>query len=189
MDDVLALEFVEDVRITDDRVAVRAGRVGRLEQAPAGALARIIVAHRDLAADHVQFLCQLIGRQRRVLEDVAKDVDGHDRAVIGHIDVIHRAIEGRVGVHVPAGLLHLLINAPGATFLGAFEKHVLENVGEARAHPCAFVDAAGAAPSLRGDDRRGVILAHDDGQTILQRNQPSVGLPVCGCGCQCHARA
>ena len=89
--------------------------------------------------------------------------------VFGHIDVINRAIERRVGVHVTAGFLHFLVDAPAPRGGGAFEEHVFEHVRQAGAQPFAFVDAAGLAPGLRRNHRRAMIFANDDGKAVFQR--------------------
>jgi hypothetical protein len=67
--------------------------------------------------------------------------------------------------------LHFLVDAAAGPGGGAFEKHVLQNVGKARPQPFAFGNAAGVAPGLGGDDRRAVIFAGDDDQAILQRRE------------------
>ena len=133
--DVLRLQLVENVRITDDRETIRAARVGGFKQSPARAAARIVLSHVHLAADHVHLLGQFIRRQRRVLHDVAQDVNRRARAGVRHVNVIHRAVEARVGVHVTAGFLHLLVNPAAGPRGGAFEQHVLQHVRQSRAEP------------------------------------------------------
>ena len=121
------------------------------------------------------FLGQFVGRQRRVLHDVAQDVDGDARAGVRHVNVIHRAVETRVGVHVTAGFLHFLVNAAAGPRRGALEQHVFEHVRQPGAEPAAFVNAAGHAPRLRRHDRRAVVFAHDDGQAVVERGQSDAG--------------
>ncbi len=110
-EDVLALEVVENGRITDDGIAIRAARVGGFEKAPAGAPGWIIRVHVHLPQDDLFFLFKFVLRERRMLADIAENVDGGARAGIGDIDVIHGAIKRGVGVHVAAGILDLLVNA------------------------------------------------------------------------------
>ena len=93
------------------------------------------------------------------------------RAGVRHVDVIDRAVEARVGVHVTAGFLHFLIDAAAGARGGAFEKHVFEHVRKARAEPFAFMNAARHAPRLRRNHRRAVILAHDDRQSVFERGE------------------
>jgi hypothetical protein len=87
------------------------------------------------------------------------------------IDPIDRAIERGIGVHVTAGFLDFLVDPAWAAGGGAFEEHVFQDMREAGAEPASFVDAAGAAPGLSGDDGRAVVFADDDGETVVQGDQ------------------
>jgi hypothetical protein len=161
--DVLALKRVEDVAVADDREAIRAARVSGLEEPAARAATGVVVAHVHLAADDVELLLQLVVGQRGVLHDVAEHVHGDARAGVRGINVIHRAVEARVGVHVAADVLHLAVNLPRRTRGRAFEEHVFQHMAQARAEPAALVHTARLRPRLRGHDRRGAVLAQDDG--------------------------
>ena len=173
--DVVRFEFVEDVGIANDGEAIRAFDVGDFKQPSARAAARIVLAHVHLAADDVHFLRKFSRRQRRVLHDVAQNINRLHRAGVRHVHVIDRAVEAGIGVHVTAGFLHFLINAAAGPRGRALEQHVFEHVRQPRAEPAALVDAARAAPRLRGDNRRAVILAHDDGQAVVERGQGDAG--------------
>ena len=161
--------------IADDRETIRTLGVSGFKQPPARAPTRIVMAHIHLAADDIHLLAQLIGGQCGVHHDVAKNVDGDLRARVRHVDVIDRAVEGCVGVHVTAFILHLFVDDARRAIRGALEEHVFEDVRQSRAEPFAFVDAARRAPRLRGDDWRVVILAHDDGQAVFERGQGDAG--------------
>ena len=145
------------------------------KQPAAGATAGIVLAHVHFAADDLEFLGQFVRRQRRVLHDVAQNIDRRGRAGVRHVNVIDRAVEARVGVHVTAGFLHLLVNAAAGARGGALEEHVFEHMREAGAEPFALVNAAGHRPRLRGHDRRAVIFAHDDDQAVFERGQGDAG--------------
>jgi mannitol/fructose-specific phosphotransferase system IIA component (Ntr-type) len=119
----------------------------------------------------------LANRKVGELNFACTDCHGDARAGVGHVNVIHRAVEARVGVHVTAGLLHLLINAAAGTRRRALEEHVFEHVRKSGTEPFAFVNAARHRPRLRGDDRRAVMAAamerlplppHADRSVILQ---------------------
>ena len=110
-----------------------------------------------------------------MLHDVAQDVYRRGRAGIRHVNVIDRAVEARVGVHVTARFLHLLVNAAAGARGGALEEHVFEHMRKAGAEPFALVNAAGHGPRLRGDDRRAVIFAHDDDQAVFERGEGDPG--------------
>ena len=73
---VVTGDAIEEVQQSDDRIAVRALGVGGRKKPHAGTTAGVVFAHVHLAADDVEFLLKFIGRQRRVLEDVAENIDG-----------------------------------------------------------------------------------------------------------------
>ena len=133
------------------------------------------MAHVHFAADDIHFLRKFVRRQRGVLHDVAQNINRLHRAGVRHINVIDRAIKARIGVHVAASFLHFLVNAAARTRRRAFEQHVFEDVRQASAEPCAFVDAASHRPRLRGDDGRAVVFADDDGQTVFKRRELDAG--------------
>ena len=110
-----------------------------------------------------------------MLHDVAQDVNRRARARVRHVNVIDRAVEARVGVHVTAGLLHLLVNPAAGPRRGALEQHVLQHVRQSRAEPAPLVDAARHRPRLRRHHRRAVVLAHDDDEAVVQRGEFDAG--------------
>ncbi len=173
--DVVRLQLVENIQIADDGEAIRAARVGGFKQAAAGAAAGIILAHVHFAADDIEFLGEFIRRQRGVLHDVAQNINRRGRAGVRHVNVIHRAVEARVGVHVTAGFLHFLVNPAAGARRRAFEQHVFEHVRQAGAEPFALVNAAGHRPCLRGNDRRAVVFAHDDDEAVFERGEGDAG--------------
>ena len=173
--EIFAADFVENIRIADDGETIRTLGVGGLEQATRGALMRVVLIHVHLAADDVHLLREVRLGQRRVLHDVAEDVDGDLPAGVGDVDPIDRAVERRVGVHVTTGLLHLLIDAVGGASCGALEEHVLETMGEPGSEPSSLIDAARLAPGLGGDDGRAVILADDQREADWQCAEADAG--------------
>ena len=173
--DVVRLEFVENLRVTDDGETAWITCVGRFKEALAGAPAGIVAAHVHFAADDLQLLVQLGFGEAGVLHDVAQNINGDPGSGVGNVDVIDGAVEGSVGVHVAAGVLDFLVNAAAGAAGGAFEKHVFENVGKAGAEPMALHHAPGVAPGLGGDDRRAVVLANNDDQPVVQGVQADAG--------------
>ena len=169
-DDVLSFQFVEDVEQANDGQAIRTAYIRSFEKSFTRTPVRVVLPHVHLAADDVELLGERLLGQRGVLDDVAQDVDGDARAGVRHVDVIDRSVERRVGVHVTAGFLNLLIDPAAGACRRAFEKHMLEHVRKTGAEPRPFVDAAGLAPHLRGDDRCGVVLAEDEGQAVVERD-------------------
>jgi len=105
------------------------------------------------------------------LHDVTEDVDRDSRSGVRHVDVINRAVEGRVGVHVAASLLHFLVDTAAWPGRRAFEEHVLQHVRHARAEPFSLMNAARHAPRLGRNHRRAVIFADDNRQPVVERGQ------------------
>jgi hypothetical protein len=120
---------MKNVRISDHRKAVGAAGIGRFEQPAAGASHRVVHVHVHLANDDLLFLLHLLRWQRGVLHDVTEDIDRHLGAGVRHVDVVHRAVERGVGVHVAARFLHLLVDPAARAGGGPLEQHVFEHVG------------------------------------------------------------
>ena len=150
---IISSDAIEEVQQSDDRIAVGTFGVGGRKKPLAGATSRIVFAHVHFAPDDIEFLLEFIGWQRRVLEDVAENVDGRGGPRVGHIDPIHGAVEARVRVHVAARRLDLLVDATGAPGASALEEHVFEHVGQAGPQPRTLIDAARAGPRLHAHDR------------------------------------
>ena len=102
-----------------------------------------------------------------MLHDVAKNINGHTRACVRHVNVIDRAIKARVGVHVTARFLHFLINATARARGRAFEQHMFQHMRQPRAEPASLVNAASHGPRLRGNDGRAVIFTRDDREAVF----------------------
>ena len=187
---MVAGDAVEEIGQANDRESIGTAAVGALEKAAGGTTARIVVAHVHLTADDIEFLGEFVRGKGGVLEDVAKDVDGDAGTGVGDVDPVDGAVEGGVGVHVPASGLDLLVDATGAAGGGALEQHVFEDVREAGTEPLAFVDGSGAAPGLGADNGGGAILAEDDFKAVVEtvKGHPrrEVGRHAGGNGCAGH---
>lgn len=138
-------------------------------------MAGIILVHVHFPEDHLLFFFQLVRRQRGMLHNVAEHIHRHRGSCIRCANPINGAVEGGISVHVPARLLHFLVDAAGGTRGGAFEQHVLQDVGQPRAQPLPFVDAAGHAPGLGRNHRRAMVFANDQGQAIVERLHADIG--------------
>jgi hypothetical protein len=132
------------------------------------------VVHVHLATDDFEFLGEFGVGEGGVLHDIGEDIDGHASAGGRDVDPINGAIERGVGVEIATGFLNFLVDATRATAGGAFEEHVFEDMREAGAEPAAFMDAAGPAPCLGGNDRGAVILADDDVQSVTEGDQGDI---------------
>ena len=170
--DIICLQPIENVRVANDRVAVGTFGIGDFEETAAGAASWIILAHVHFPTDNIQLLSQLIGGKGRVLHDIAQNLDRDFPPGVGHVNPINRSIKGGISVHVTARILHFLIDPACTARGGPFEEHVLEHVRKSRSQPIPLVNASRFAPGLRRDDRRRMILSHDNRQAIVQSNKP-----------------
>ena len=128
----------------------------------------IVIAHRELAPDHLLLLAVFFRRQSGVHHRVRQNIERDCDAFLRHVDPVNGAIERRVGVDVAALILHALRDGIGRAGLGSLKQHVLENVGKTGAKMSAFVDAARAAPRLHTRDRRAPVVLHDNGEAVRQ---------------------
>ena len=143
--------------MADDRLAIRMLAKRRSEQRVPNPIVRVVLRHRDLAQDDVLLLHALVGRQRRVQHRIREQIDRDRRVFAGQVDVIDRAIEGRVGVDVAAVRLDRRRDVASRAPLGALEQHVLEVMREPGAEVAAFVRAPGFHPHLHRRERGGAI--------------------------------
>ena len=145
----------------DDRVPVRMLAVGRGEKLLAVDAVRVVGHHRKLPADDLLLLDELIGGQRRVHAGVGEQVDGRGRARPGHVDPIHRAVEGRVGVDVAALVLDALGDGIGRAGIRPLEQHVFEQMRKSRAEVLALMDAPRSDPRLHAGHGRAAVFLHE----------------------------
>ncbi len=143
----------------------------------------IVAAHGELAPDDFHLLVVFLGGNGRVEDGVAENFQRGQRVVGRQIDVIDGAIEGGVGVEMAAEVLDLLRHLAVAAGRRALEHEMLEQVGKAGAEPRRFVDAAGGAPELDGDDRRGEVGLDEDVEPVgkladLDRRRRNQGMGV-----------
>ncbi len=163
---VVARELVEEIEVADDGMAVGMPDKGGLEDELAEFGVGVVAAHGELAADDFHLLREFLGGDGRVEYGVAQDLQRRQRVVRRKIDVIDGAVEGGVGVEVAAEVLDLLRHLAVAAGRRALEHKVFEEVGEAGAKPRRFVDAAGGAPELDRDDRRGEVGLDEDAEAV-----------------------
>jgi len=172
---VIAGELVEEIDITDDRMAVGMPNEGGLEDEFAQFGIGVVAAHGEFAADDFHFLRIFLGGDRRVEDGVSKNLQRGQRIVRWKIDVIDGAVEGGVGVEVAAEVLDLLGHLAVATGRCTLEHKMLQKVGEARAEPWRFVDAPGGAPELDRDDWRGEVGLDEDAKAVLEMPNLDLG--------------
>ena len=167
-DHIVARNPVVDVRVADDREPVgMRGERGAPEQ-QGGATTGVIHIHRHFAEDDLFFLEEFGTGNGGVHHAIGQNIHSDLPVFRRQINVVHGLVEGSISVHVAAGTLDIVRNGTNAARGGAFEKHVFQNVRNAGPEIFAFGGAAGAAPRLRGDDRRAVVFTNENGQTVVE---------------------
>ena len=101
--EVVVLDLIEEVAVADDRVAARVALEGGGKQEARGGVVGIVEAHVDFPTDDVFFLFEFRLRQDGKEDQAGEAFEKHRERVRGAIDVVHRAIETRVGIPMPAG--------------------------------------------------------------------------------------
>ena len=122
----------------------------------------------DFLQNHAAFHGDFIVREHRVQQDVGDQLQ-RQTAVFGqHARVIGRHLARGVGVEVPAHVLYAFGDLQSGSRLGALERHVFKEMGDA-----VFVDAFMPRPRLHEDAERGGREARhvfsDDRKTVRQR--------------------
>ncbi len=130
--EVIARDGGKHVAVTDDRMAIRMLAEGGRKKHLAEPVIRVVLPHVNLAQDDVAFANHLVGGQRGVQHGISEHINGHASMLGRDVDVIHRAVEGRVGVKVAAMRLDGQGDFATRAPLGALEQHVFEKMGETR---------------------------------------------------------
>ena len=105
-DELLARDGRENVFVTNNRILVGMLAESRVEQRLAQTVVRIVVAHGDLAQDHVLLAGHFFDGQRRVQHRVGQHIERDIHMRRGQVDVVNRAVKRGVGVDVAAMRLH-----------------------------------------------------------------------------------
>ena len=132
----------------------------------------IIESHGKLTANNFLLFDVFILGKGRIHHRVGENGNRLGNTLRRNIDPIYCSIETRISVDIAAAILDLPGDVSRFAIPRAFEKHVFENVREARSHPFAFVDAPGGAPRLHTCDRRAVVFLNDQSKPILERKIP-----------------
>ena len=92
---------------------------------------RIVLIHLDLFDDDAAFARDVGGIKHRMQHQIAEDLKRDGDVLVEHLDVEADAFFGGEGVHVAADGVDLARNFFRGAVLGAFEDHVLDEVGDA----------------------------------------------------------
>ena len=122
----------------------------------------IVAGHFDFFEDHGFFARDFIGRKGRSENHVGDDVEGGGKVLVEHARVVADQLFRREGVEHAADAVGFARDILGGAAGGAFEDHVLDEVGDAveldglaaRAvlQPYAHGDAADVRHRLSNDD-------------------------------------
>ncbi len=165
---LLLRELVVNFEFADDRKTIGMALISGCKKQQPGHAIGIIHAHGKLAPDHFLLLLIFFRRQGGIHHRVGQNVERGRDAVLRYVDPKNRAIKRSVRINVAAYVLNFLRDLIFASCLGSLEKHVLENVGQARAKVLVFVDTPGGAPCLHTCHRRAAIFLNDDRQSARQ---------------------
>jgi hypothetical protein len=109
-----------------------------------------------------------------MLKGVRQQLQTYRHAFGRNINPVDRPIKRGVRVDVPAFILNRLGKGARAALFRAFEKHVLEQMREARTEPAVLMNAAGLHPRLETRHRRAEIFVNDQRQSVRQGQNFSV---------------
>jgi hypothetical protein len=135
----------------DHRQPVGMLAVGQREHALREHPVRRVLAASDLLDDHLALAQELVGIEGRETHGVGQHVDPGRGIAAGHGDVVDGHVERGEGVDVPARRLDRARDLADRAALGAFEEHVLEDVGHAGLVG-PLVRAAHPHPHVQGHD-------------------------------------
>ena len=90
-----------------------------------------VLIHENFLRDDAALAVDVAGREARVHVDVAEDIADSGKKLGGGGGVVAGALLGGEGVHVASHTLDLLHDASRGAALGAFEKHVLDEMRDA----------------------------------------------------------
>ena len=156
----------EELTVADDGLAKRMRADGLLEHRLREHLVVLIVAHGDLAQDDFTLHPRVGVGDQRIEDHVG---DGFHRGLetfLRGVDVIHRPVEGRVGVGRTAAAVDGVGQLAVRETSGALEHHVLKVVRDPRAFPAALVDAARTHPGLDGAETDARAVGVDDLESV-----------------------
>src|ERR1700752_5183837 len=128
---------------------------------------RIVEIHLDLFENYLALLCHVFGIEKRTETQVGNDVESDGEMVVEHLCVEANLLFRREGVEHAADGIHFAGDGFGGAALGAFEDHVLHEMGEAVLLR-GFAAGAVANPDT---DRYGADMAHGlghDDETVGQ---------------------
>ena len=170
-DDGLARQPADDLGAAEHRPAHRlVGKGLFLEMIEDDVVGRV-VGLADLLQDDGALALELGRVEGRMQQDVGEDIERERHVLLQHLGVIRGAFARGIGVEVAADRLDLLGDGAGAAPLGALERHVFEEMGDA-------VDLGRLVPGPDIDPQAERYRVHrvdavgDDPQAVRQSGEP-----------------
>ena len=127
----------------------------------------IVFVHFNFFEDDAAFSGNVFGGEGGMQDEVGENLECDGNVLIEHFDVEADTFFGGEGVHVAADGIDLAGDLLGSAVLGAFEDHVLDEVGDA-VRLRSFVAGTGFEPNA---DRGGADVLHllsDYGEAVRQ---------------------
>ena len=164
--EVVRRDADEEVTMADDGLAERMRTDGLLEHRLREHLIMLVIAHGDLTQDDLALHARVSIGDERIEDHVGDGLHRGLETLLRGVDVIHRPVEGRVGVGRTATAMDGVGELPVREASGALEDHVLQVVGDPRALPAALVDAARPDPGLDGAEADAGAVGVDDLESV-----------------------
>ena len=126
-----------------------------------------IVGTPDLFENDLAFSSDLVLVENRMANGVGEHVEPFTPGLRRQRGVVDRRVEGRIGVDMSAESFDVACDGANGSPLGAFEEHVLVEVGEAFLTG-PFVGGADVGPDLELYDGRAMAFAKQDRQAVFE---------------------
>ena len=127
----------------------------------------IVFVHFDFFEDHAPLAGDVLGGERGMQDEVGENFERDRNVFVEHFDVEADAFFGGEGVHVAADGVDLAGDLLGSAVLGAFEDHVLDEMGDA-VRLRSFVARTGFEPNADGSRADVLHLLGDYGEAVGQ---------------------
>src|SRR5215471_11488791 len=169
----IALEAFHGLLGAEDRLAQRMILPEVLSEDFVDEVVRVVLVHLDLFENDAPFADDVLGIKYRAKHQVAEDIERNRQMLIQDLDVETDAFLGGKSVHIPTDGVDLAGDLLGGATLGAFEDHMLDEMGDAI--PLGvLITGAGLEPHANGSRANVRHLLGDDGEAVGQHLTPDV---------------
>ncbi len=127
----------------------------------------VVLVHLDFFEDDAALAGDVLGGERRVQNQVGENIKCNRNMLVEHLDVKADTFFRGEGVHVAADGIDLAGDLLGGAVLGAFEDHVLDEMGDA-VRLRRLVARTGLKPNADGSRADVLHLLGDHGEAVGQ---------------------